>query len=52
MGTDPLFPTAAFLPLAPDASTARRSAGISFTKRGDFYETDDYTSYTNESEGL
>jgi hypothetical protein len=50
MGCDPLFPMAAFLPLAADLSTAQRAAAISWTERDPLIEADDYTHYHNESD--
>jgi hypothetical protein len=49
MLSDPLFPTAAFLPLT-DASAAGMPAAISWTYRDPLFDADDYTNYHNENE--
>jgi hypothetical protein len=49
MGTDPLFPTAAFLPLT-DAAHAPAMTKVSMTYSNDIATVDDFSGYHNEME--
>lgn len=47
MAADPIFPTAAFLPLAPDRTAGR--SGLTQTFDGEGWRVDDVPDYVDEA---